>query len=181
MKSIEDRIWETRKCRINLERRLLSYARLTEWLIPWYSVTLIAIAMLPVAQKSMISLASTIGAVLILAASIITSSQNYRLRALQIRQQYVEMDRLRLRLLETKGAARSALVEQYEKELAATENHSNWDYLISRVHCRHLDDCTFPPLQFMDWIVFILGKFFSWLFVCFLAVGFPLVAFLILR
>jgi hypothetical protein len=180
MKSVEDRIWETRKARINLERRLISYARLIDWLIPWYSVVLIALAIIPFPEHRNFANVSTVGAVLILVASVIASSQNYRIRALQIREQYIELDEIHYKLTKSTDDERERLVALYHERLKSTENHSNWDYLLLKVQCRNQRECSVPKPNFGEMVLYVARKLGGYLVVAALFCVLPAMATILL-
>ena len=131
--NLSQRIWKTRKIRIQTEQRLLRNALIADCVIPFYSLSFIIISIFPNNNNNKIANSiSIIGSLWILIASIIISMQQYRLRAYKMKNHYIKLDRLYRR------ASKEGLEEQeedkiskyYENELQLVENHSRGDYLI---------------------------------------------------
>jgi len=140
MKAISDKIWETRKSRINQEKRLLHYATISEFIIPWYSIVLIAITINPFPQrKEIANYSSIIGSIIILVVSIIISSKDFKLRAKEVKSIYIQLDKLyhQAKSIELLRGDINEVFVEYSSILDNTENHSTDDYMKLRIDCWH--------------------------------------------
>lgn len=128
-KSIYDKIWETRKVRINTEQRLLRYLNISDWLIPLFSANLIIINLLPNIKNNQYLNIFTISlSILILIASIILNSKQFGVRASNMKAHYIELNKLLFKIeSDEKNIADYNL--EYNTLLNQIENHSRIDYL----------------------------------------------------
>ncbi len=89
-----NKIWITRKNRINTESRLLKYQFLFSILIPWYSIALIFYSIMPSRNSWITPVFTVCGSIVVLVSSIITSSQKLELRAHLMKEHYIELSQL---------------------------------------------------------------------------------------
>lgn len=133
MKKLSDRIWETRKCRINQEARMVRHAWMSEFLIPWYSLHLVVFALVtPVSSHEAFSALLIAGSTAVLVFSVLVSSARFRAHARDVREQYITMAALHRRamdaeLREDSGTIRE-IAEKYDELLRITPNHAERDY-----------------------------------------------------
>ena len=134
----KDKIWITRKCRIIMESRLKRYALIAEFLIPYYSLVIIALAIIPLTvvsnpDQKLFNLASIVGSIFILIISILFSSQKYELRSYLIKEQYIELNRL----YDTVNTENEhEILQQYNDILKQTENHLEIDYIKLKINLK---------------------------------------------
>jgi hypothetical protein len=143
MKKLSDRIWETRKCRINYEKRLLNYMRFMELVIPFYSIFLIALSIISLSSNNrIINFSSIIGSISILIISIIGSNKDYKGKAKEIKNQYISLEKLLFDSNKAEDRNDNEKILQIEKEyieiLRNTDNHSEFDFLKLKNECLSL-------------------------------------------
>jgi hypothetical protein len=128
-KDILDKIWETKKTRINTENRLKRYSKCALWFIPYYSIYIIFISIFPKFESNkQIQVLSIIGSIVILVISIITSLQKYDLCAHKFKIQYLALDSLYNKYKDTKYD-NAKVIKEYSEILSETENHETIDYI----------------------------------------------------
>lgn len=172
LQSLGDKIWITRKCRINLSERLKKNNLLSQSLIIWYSFLLIALTIFDknssyFKDSYSLTLILSIG---ILVLSIFIMSMNYSERAIKAQILYVQLDCLCNQVENAVQCDEKKLYEQYTNLIALTENHSDYDYLKTQYDLKDMDKIKYPNppvLKIVDYINFYFQKFFSifgWIF-----------------
>ncbi len=160
---LSDRIWITRKARINTEKRLQSSSFLSEALMTSYSLLLVALSIWnfakPDANVNMLLILSSVG---VLALSIFLSAQKFKDRALSMRNCYVRLDELYLKAKRAEDAKNQEEIERLETSyhdiLLMSENHSDFDFLCMRYSLRKDQNITTSPFTTTDYINFIFQK-----------------------
>jgi hypothetical protein len=122
-----------------MESRLKRYALISEFLIPYYSLVIIALAIVPLAMTSnpnhkFFNLASLVGSVFILIISILLSSQKYELRAHLIKEQYIELNKL-YDVINTENE--HDIFQRYNDILKQTENHLETDFIKLKIQLKN--------------------------------------------
>jgi hypothetical protein len=127
-KTLYDRVWETRKARINTEKRLLTYGIICDCLIPWISANLITINIIPKFSKYQnLNILSFSLSIIILVISIIISSRQFGVRASNMKSHYIELNKLLSKIKQSKNDYEYD--SEYNTLLNQVENHSTMDYL----------------------------------------------------
>lgn len=157
-----DRIWVTRKSRIYTEKRLKSWSNLSQILMIWYSFILVLLSIWNLLyNEQSINLILIYGSVGVLALSIFLSSQKFIERSLAIRNCYIKLDEIYLKLQKAENEQNSELIKQLENEyfgvLQNVENHTDYDYLCLRFSLRNDNKTTLPPFTRFDLFRYIWG------------------------
>lgn len=167
MKPLSDKIWETRKCRINMEARLIRYSYVSDFLIPWYSLSLILLTLL--AWRSPVpfsDVGAVFGSVFILVFSIVGSSGKFRVRAREIKDQYIELDRLysvsKRMESDNQDPFDSDVFREYQSLLKATPNHREIDYSRLKITLRNSTKKSLDPPRLSDFLLAIGGGILFW-------------------
>ncbi len=176
MSDYADRIWKTKKIRINTESRLLENSIIYEIIIPLYSLFFILLVILPGGEDSnCIKIFSIAGSLIILIASIIASNQNYQLRAYKMKQHYIMLDKLYIKIVNTNDEnKKEKIFYKYLKELENVENHIDYDYKKTIISLRKDKNCTFPKPTFSEMILFYMIIIKRWSIIVFF-LGIPVI------
>ncbi|MCJ8511291.1 SLATT domain-containing protein [Acinetobacter lwoffii] len=156
--SIKDKIWWTRKAKIEQEIRLLRYEFHSQVLLIWYSFFTVAISILQSQSKNMPFESSTllVFSVLTLVMSGIVSAQKFHSRSEKVKKCYEQLNTLILSNPED-------IVEKYEYILSGCENHIKSDHHISKLNVyfstmKSKRNEISPPLTFKDFFEAWLSK-----------------------
>lgn len=183
MNKLSDRMWITRKARINMEKRLLLDLRIYTYLIPWYSVVLIAVSVLPsTVNDTLKNSISVLGSIIILVASLLLSQRDYRQECRLIKEQYIKIANLINDAVtaETNNESTDAIENEYSLLLQSTENHSEYDYKKVVIECKLRkianpdEKYTVPSPSFFDWICYTIYNLGFWLLISFIFIVLPL-------
>lgn len=172
LKSLGDKIWITRKCRINLAERLQKNNLFSQLLIIWYSFLLIALTIFDKSSSIFkdsysLTLILSIG---ILILSIFIMSMNYSERAIKAQILYAQLDCLFNQVENAAQKDEKTLYNQYTNLISLTENHNHNDYLKTQYDLRGMDKIKHPnppALEKIDYVNFYCRQFFfifAWIF-----------------
>ncbi len=158
---ISDRIWVTRKARINTEKRLLRNSLVSEILLTYYSLSVVIFSVWNLTRPNgLINLLLVSASVVVLVLSIFLSSQKFRERALAMRNCYVRLEELHQKASqaeEERNKAELQEIEQlYRELLIGSENHSETDYLYLRYTLRNNKNTTLPDFTKIDFLKYWL-------------------------
>lgn len=190
MKKLSEKIWETRKARINYEKRLLLYSRVSEFAIPWYSLLVIIISIIPIGfEKIIIDSVAICGSLTVLIISVIASSQDFKLQANSVKNQYITLDLLTSESARLEEASdHDGLLQcnqKYLDNLRNTSNHSYYDFLKVKIECYHrkkiLSESQIANPTWIEWCRYIIHSIGVFIFLGFLFIGLPLVIYLLLK
>ena len=161
-----DRIWKTRKIRINTETRLNINAWIIDIIIPLYSLNLIVITILPLNKNDIwISFISIVGSLVILIGSLITSNRNFKLRAFKMRLHYIKLDKLYTRINSCTDAEKEKIYEEYLDELKTIENHSDFDYRKTLIKQKKDPDSKFPKPTNVEALIYYMFLIMRWILI----------------
>ncbi len=154
MNNLSQRIWKTRKIRINTESRLNKMGIIFDLLVPLYSLNFIIITILPIQKKdNWITFVSIAGSLVILIISILASNRNYKIRAYKMRLHYIKLDDLYTKL-NMDDRKVEEVYSEYQKELLSVENHSDGDYLKTIIDLKNDNGSGFPKVKISNYIKF---------------------------
>jgi len=140
---MKDRMWWTRQCRIQAESRLIANHKWTQYLLYWYSIFSIGIAVSTLKYETFAESDARILFVLFsiftFTISLFLSSSRFRERAIELKSNYTEIQSLiekwnsyeKSKSLDNEVSQR--LIEQYTALLDLSENHSAQDDSIAVV------------------------------------------------
>lgn len=166
---IKDKIWWTRKAKIEQESRLLRYEFHSQALLIWYSFFTVAISILQLSNTDIPLATSTlvIFSVLTLVMSGIVSAQKFHSRSEKVKSCYEQLNTLMF-----KNDENNAL--QYETILKSCENHTSTDHHISKVKAywqtqkKERNEKIKPPLTLNNFIEAFISKLKYYLTIIFL-------------
>jgi amino acid permease len=159
---LSEKIWITRKARINTERRLLRKNTISQVLMIYYSTILVLVSLLSlIYPNSDLSLVSLIGSIVVLIASVTLYAQRYMERALAMRRCYIKLDDIFGRVKkaeESEGGVGSEFQLEYNECIGAVENHSEYDYLCLRITLRNDSKSGLPQVSKADLFKYFVEK-----------------------
>lgn len=139
---IEDlinKIWITKKSRINSSERLDKSESLYQMIIFWYSIVIIALSILNLNKNSIedtTSMLLLISSIVLSFFSVFVNSKNYKERSLYMKYNYINLMKLENKLKLLKDNIQSLSYEEfqkiqleYEDILLYVENHLEEDYI----------------------------------------------------
>ena len=169
---LSDKIWITRKARINAERRLDRLHLITQVLMIYYSFFLVIISFLNLRKRVLnqgVEDLIFIASLAVLITSIFLSSQRFKTRAMQMRNCYTRLDKLYLKVKTSESSngqseeSLDVLSSEYAEVLEGVENHTSFDYLRTRYSYRKNRNTTFGEFKRTDYVHFwyaITWRFF---------------------
>ena len=161
--NLSDKIWVTRKARIFTEKRLKKNALLSELFIIVFSLLMVFSSIWNLKYPNQnINFLLICGAVALLVVSIFLSSQKFIERAHIMRNCYISLDELYLKVKNHEKSPNPEAIVDYQKNyndiLLNIDNHSPYDYLCLRHSLRNNNNTTLPPFTRIDYIHFIIEK-----------------------
>lgn len=95
--SLSNKIWITRKARINAEERLEKFDFLTQMLINYYTLVIVGLSIWTLYDESnakLISVITIIASVLLFGLSIFVNARNFKIRSLTFKSCYIKLDEI---------------------------------------------------------------------------------------
>lgn len=159
-----DRIWITRKSRIIAEQRFLRANSISNFLVIWYSFTLMVVTIWNLKYPNdYLNIFLIFGSIAVLIASVVVASQKYSERSLAMKNCYLKLDELYLKVKRAEGNLDEQLLQNLEGEyltiIQNVENHSDNDYLTLRFNLRNHKDTTFNKFNKFDYVQYYFEKF----------------------
>lgn len=168
---LHDKIWWTRKSRIQTEKRLLSNDLHAQIILIWYSFFSVSISIYYLITKSNSAISPGVWVILSvfsLTASGFITGLNYRTRASLIKDCYEKLDSLYSEA-QRKHQEKDTIVdtcETYKNILNLCENHLEIDYRAARCKMYLSGDKQFNPkiniFDFAYWLIYLAKR---WLFI----------------
>lgn len=161
MSNLSDKIWFTRKARIQASERLLMNNLHAQFALILYSLVNVALSIFmlkvdnPVGQNSDIAL--TVISVCILVLSLFISNIDFKGRAEKLKENYLELHKLYEKSLDNKEDEKK-LNEDYISLLSSSENHKTIDDKFFRIS--NSNSLTSRKPNLMEWIEVICYVFF---------------------
>lgn len=128
---LSDRIWLTKKCRMEAESRFNRYDYFSKFLITYYSAFILILSLYDIIDNNIEYNISIVSAsMLILIISLIITSMRFKERSLSYKQCYIKLDELQQEIAknEQDDKLASDVFKKYNDVLNLTENHSEYDY-----------------------------------------------------
>ncbi len=183
MNKLSDRMWITRKVRINMEKRLNFNYKICTYLIPWYSILLIAVSIIPSNVDSSIrNTFSVLGSIIVLVVSLLLSQKDFKQECRQVKEQYISIGKLisDAYSAENRNDSTANIEDQYDQLLRETENHSEYDYKKVIIQCflrkttNPSENNTVPNPSFFEWSYFIIRNIVVWLIIILIYLVIPI-------
>jgi SMODS and SLOG-associating 2TM effector domain family 5 len=141
--NLSDKIWQTRKCRINTSERLIFTNMLAQFLINYYTLVILSLSIWSFYSPSKndnLSFITVIASLFLFAITIAINSLNFKERIINLKSCYIHMDELNTELKLLKGQlsnidANDAIQifneirKKYTSLLLIVENHTTYDRL----------------------------------------------------
>lgn len=135
-----NKVWITRKCRINAEARLERCDFLVGLLILYYSLIILFLSVWSLIEQlgnHRLGLIAVIASIGLFGAQLFLSSRNFKLRSFQMKDCYIKLDEIYmqlqlLRILSSEQTVENQLTQiqsRYNNILNAVENHTDYDFL----------------------------------------------------
>ena len=133
---LDDKLWITRKSRINASERLLRAANFIDFTNVYYSIFLILLSLISISpytdNSGMLSYVSLAGSITLTISIVYAASLGYKERSTALKQNYIALQGLmdRLKFIDDNDKNGIKVVQQeYNELLNNVENHKNIDYL----------------------------------------------------
>ncbi|SSC07127.1 SLATT domain-containing protein [bacterium endosymbiont of Bathymodiolus sp. 5 South] len=162
-----NKIWWTRKSKIQAEKRLLANASQTQILLLWYSFVSVAASIHYLkfnAQSEYAGISWVLFSILILCISGFINGLGYKERATLVKDSYEALQKLYDQEKYNPNPSNlSDLANKYEKILSICENHSDIDYHLALCyvylasHNPHSDSDRTPT--YYSWVLFVWHHF----------------------
>lgn len=143
----KDAVWFTYKARIQANKRLEWLDFHSQLLLVWYAILSAALGVLAIRNSQVLGantdVMATILSVALLGVSLVVTNRDFRVRAMHMRTNYLDLQQLYRRLPEDSsdpnapGPTEEQIV-RYDDLLAAVENHREIDDRIARVFATNL-------------------------------------------
>ena len=161
---LSDKIWITRKVRINTEGRLQRYNEASQLLMMLYSLALVSLSIWNLQNNDAeLNLVSAFASIALLVISVHASSQKYAERSIAMRNLYIKLDELYSKAKRAEKSEDIEMIQNLEAEytslLINIENHSEYDYLCLRHSLKDNPDTTLPSFTRADSLQYFWEKF----------------------
>lgn len=161
--SLSNRMWTTRKSRINTSDRLKFNDLISQILLTYYSLFIIIVTIVDMKDdKINFEVLTLVLSILILVLSTFIFSMNYKERSLRLQSSYIKINKLcRITAIkENSGADTSDEERHYDDILECTENHSYCDYInvMFEVKDNEAYKKINPPFTRASWAGYLLCK-----------------------
>ena len=159
--NFNDRVWKTRKARINAAERLKSNDFISQVLIAYYSLFIITITIIDMKNNDLnFEVLTLILSILILVMSVFVFAMNYKERSLRFQNSYIKIDKIsrEVNRKEKDGQDISQLEKEYDDILECSENHSSCDYLQVMFDVRNEKGYNNKPFTCISWLSFLWCK-----------------------
>ncbi len=163
-----DKVWKTKKSRINTSERLKQNDFISQLLITYYSLLIIIISIIDMSNiQSNFGTLTLILSILILIVSVFVFSMNFKERSLKLQNSYIKMDKLWIEIenKESKNEDISELKTEYSNLLECSENHSECDFLKVLFSVRNNKNPNNEPFRKMKMMEFGWCKFKRFFFI----------------
>lgn len=131
---LSNNIWITRKCRILASERLANYDLISQILVNYYAIYLVALSVCDLYYKNLdLSLQIVVGSILVSTTSLFISSRNFKERSLILKNCYTKLNSMYRNTIRAESNVSSNLIElenEYDSFINNFENHHHIDYLI---------------------------------------------------
>ncbi len=160
VKSLAEKIWITRKSRIEAATRLEWNAFWSMLLIPYFSLLLVIVSAVDFKNASVdYSFGSLVASIITLCASIQVSTSRFQERAASLKACYIALDILYMEAKSLPSTAKPSKLSEIEQKYAelqnSNENHTHCDYLTAKYRLQH--DPEFN-LEKKEWLKLIAHK-----------------------
>ena len=164
----KDGVWFTYKARIQALKRLEWLDFHSQLLLVWYAVLSTALGVLTIRSNEVLGantdIMATILSVALLGVSLIVTNRDFRVRAMHMRTNYLELQKLHRRLPEESQDPNSPKpseeqIARYDELLAATENHREIDDRIARVFATGLTSRLPTSFESFDARLWLTSRF----------------------
>lgn len=133
---LDDKLWMTKKSRMNAEKRLISNANFLNIANIYYSVFIAIISIISiVTDNTVYSLVSVILSVTLTITISFASSLSYKERAEKMKKNYIDINKLEIQLKYTNENDELKKIElEYNNLLNNVENHIEFDYFKAKIN-----------------------------------------------
>jgi hypothetical protein len=165
VKTLTDKIWFTYKARIMAHERLMRLNKVTQLLLVWYSlitvISSIVMIRFPKVFGSDGDILVTCISLIVLVLSLVVSNRDYRGREIEMRRNYLKLQKL-YRELETTNELTAERINEvddtYQLIISKGENHTEFDDLTFRVK-----NVTSRMPPWSEYLLYFLAKAGYWL------------------
>ena len=171
---MDNKIWMTRRARIQTEKRLLSNAFHSQLLLLWYSFFSVAVAIyyLTGSPGQSQNVIWVVFSILVLVMSGYLQGFSYKKRAAAVKLCYEDLDKLYMKAKNQQTVGES-LYDEYKMVLDSCENHTTGDFYeaicVEYLNSSDSDRKKLTKLpNFYIWACFIFNRFCKWVRLLFL-------------
>jgi len=130
--NFSNKIWKTKKSRINTSERFKSNDFISQVLIVYYSLFIIIVTVVDIQNKEFnFEVFTLILSITLLIVSVFILSMNFKERSLKLQNCYIKLDKIyrEMEIKEDNNHDISQLKSKYYNILDLTENHTTCDFL----------------------------------------------------
>lgn len=139
--SLKDKIWFTYKARMYAHKRLDFYDVHTQFILIWYSLSLVIISVISLRidklYGSNTDIIITCLSIIVLILTLTVTTRDFRGRAISMRENYLGLQRL-YNEIDTNVKTASQIADEYHHYLSKGENHYSIDDIAQRVMTKNL-------------------------------------------
>ncbi|WP_399631681.1 SLATT domain-containing protein [Sporosarcina sp. SG10008] len=174
IRRLSDKIWITRKCRINSSERLISTNRIAKFSINYFTLVVLSISIWTLysnVDSNQLSFITVIASLFLFAGTIGVNSLNYKERIVNLKSCYIKLDELigDLEILKNdlpqlhRDIVRGRfeiIRSSYQKILDEVENHNAYDYLkfqVSQKDFKKKTDYVKYAFRYVKYTLYNLG------------------------
>ncbi|TNV22815.1 SLATT domain-containing protein [Buttiauxella sp. B2] len=133
---MKDKIWFTYKARIHAYHRLEWMDTHSQFLLVWYAVLGVALAVVVIRYPNLLGsdtdIFSAILSIALLGVSLSVTNRNFRGRAMNMRNNYLALQHL-YNVINSRGSVMDTDITKYDELLNEVDNHNDMDDKIFRV------------------------------------------------
>lgn len=163
--ALKNKIWFTYKARIMAHERLMRFNKITQLLLVWYSlitvISSIVMIRFPQIFGSDGDILVTCISLIVLVLSLVVSNRDYRGREIEMRRNYLKLQKLYRELETTNELTTEKITEvddTYQLIISKGENHTEFDDLTFRVK-----NVTSRMPPWSEYLLYFLAKAGCWL------------------
>ena len=166
MDSLQDKIWITRKSRIEASERLLNINFHSHLLINYYATFVVIISVYDLYDKQKdLSLLIVLGSILVLMLSIFISTKNFKERSNFLKTCYIKLELIQDKINSLTDAERKSkyieISEAYNDILLNSENHLPVDFTKVKLSIpkeNRLKSTSIAPYEFISYSIYIISR-----------------------
>lgn len=163
LEKLSSDIWKTRKCRILASERLNANERFCRFISIYYSIltTVLTIINMNSIESKNLDIVILITSIAVTNFLLYLDTQNYKERYLALKKNYLDLDKLQIRIKSLGNAEDiekyTEIALEYNNLLREVENHKEYDYIKLALSTKELKDDIDSKKRIIYYFKFILN------------------------